>query len=519
MVTRWPISGSDRTEQSDPEDAIPGDLADLGTFSDVVALLDDHNVGGAIVDKGGIGPDGVIDPRRCRMLLGDRATADGIRNSGTIASDATVEVRDRSGAVEATLVLRARRPPDSSLVLVVEDDADSAQYYCDVLRSVGLEPITAFGAREAILLARERDFSLAIIDIRLPDGNGYEVCRTILSENRHSIPAALLMSGDPELRDSENISRVGAQGFIINPVEPAPLAQRALSAIDGHHAVGSSSTAHESAVVDIELQFFGRGVIERGGTEVPIPAGRGLEILATLAASCPSKVSSERLARFAWHERSNVSPNAVYTAVSRLRQYLTENQVDGLVGNDSDGYFLNIEPANIDLVGFLNEGAEVLRQSRPAEAELRAVLDRWQPIAFEVSKNPLVVHRVHQLHELRAQLSEALVVALIRSARYDAAAFLCRDLLSDDPWRESVWASLMVALYRAGRPNDALSAFADARQRLRSELGLDPGPGLRKLEMMVLTHDPALTRSDPPSVDLSLQSPPGAVHRSKQRPD
>jgi DNA-binding SARP family transcriptional activator len=109
-----------------------------------------------------------------------------------------------------------------------------------------------------------------------------------------------------------------------------------------------------------------------------------------------------------------------------------------------------------------------------------------------------------------AQLSEALAGAHINEQQYDTAAMVCRDLLDSDPWRESVWATLMVALYRAGRPNDALSAFADARRRLRNELGLDPGPSLRSLEMMVLTHDQALTAAAPPGVAASI----GAVRNA-----
>lgn len=60
------------------------------------------------------------------------------------------------------------------------------------------------------------------------------------------------------------------------------------------------------------------------------------------------------------------------------------------------------------------------------------------------------------------------------------------------PLRESLWEALAHALYRLGRQADALDALRAARRHLAEELGLDPGPGIQRLETMILTQDPAL---------------------------
>ena len=64
--------------------------------------------------------------------------------------------------------------------------------------------------------------------------------------------------------------------------------------------------------------------------------------------------------------------------------------------------------------------------------------------------------------------------------------------VADAPLRERRWGQLMLALYRAGRQGEALGAYQRARSLLADELGVDPGPDLRRLEAAIVAQDAAL---------------------------
>ena len=82
-------------------------------------------------------------------------------------------------------------------------------------------------------------------------------------------------------------------------------------------------------------------------------------------------------------------------------------------------------------------------------------------------------------------------------------------LVAEHPLRERLRGHLMVALYRSGRQAEALETMREGRHLLVDELGLEPGPELRRLEHMILAHDAALN-AERSSVGLGGQLPASA---------
>lgn len=91
-----------------------------------------------------------------------------------------------------------------------------------------------------------------------------------------------------------------------------------------------------------------------------------------------------------------------------------------------------------------------------------------------------------RLAELRSEAVERLAEARLALGRAEDAIPDLDAHVAVHPWREQAWVLLGLALYRAGRQGDALAVLRRARAALAEQLGVDPGPELRRLEADVL---------------------------------
>src|SRR6516164_7867692 len=85
------------------------------------------------------------------------------------------------------------------------------------------------------------------------------------------------------------------------------------------------------------------------------------------------------------------------------------------------------------------------------------------------------------------------------------------------PLRERRWAQLIVAAYRCGRQADALRAYQRCRTVLSGELGLEPGPELRRMEAAVLAQDSSLDWQ--PAAAAAVVPPDAASGAADPQPD
>ena len=117
----------------------------------------------------------------------------------------------------------SRRAVGEHRVLVVDDNRDAAYSLKLVLEILGYSVSFAFDARSAISCAREFRPTIAMLDIGLPDMDGYELALELRRQNPPPLLVAVTGRGEPE--DQDRAREVGFSHHIIKPVDFVVLQQ------------------------------------------------------------------------------------------------------------------------------------------------------------------------------------------------------------------------------------------------------------------------------------------------------
>lgn len=261
------------------------------------------------------------------------------------------------------------------------------------------------------------------------------------------------------------------------------------------------------------------------GEAVEIRRGIPRAIVVALVLRAREVVSAGALAELVWADAQPRNPvNALQLQVSYLRKRLGGGSAGQPVVTRPGGYALMVDDEDIDARRFeqLVRDAARLAPTDPVRSlDLwETALGLWRGAAFaDVLGEPFVVGEATRLEEMRLSAVEERNDVLLTLGRHAELVGELSGLVNEHPLRERLHAQLMLALYRAGRQADALRAFSRARAVLVDELGIDPGPELRRLEQQILTQDPELDWQPPvATVSVDVSSPPPASPVASARP-
>ena len=109
---------------------------------------------------------------------------------------------------------------------------------------------------------------------------------------------------------------------------------------------------------------------------------------------------------------------------------------------------------------------------------------------------PFAQIEIVRLEEARLAALESRIQADLALGRQAAVVGELKTLIAEHPHREHFRSQLMLALYRAGRPSEALTAYRDTWQTFTSDLGIDPCRA-RRLEQAILVETPRWTSGCP----------------------
>jgi predicted ATPase/DNA-binding SARP family transcriptional activator/tetratricopeptide (TPR) repeat protein len=230
------------------------------------------------------------------------------------------------------------------------------------------------------------------------------------------------------------------------------------------------------------------------GEVIDVGGPRPRALLAALALAGGRLVPADQLLDEVWHGEELDGRNRLQVHISRLRRVLGGDRIL----TKSGGYALQIPAGALDADRFdamAARGRAALHREDAAEAarQLGEALGLWrgEPLA-EFADAGFAQGVITRLGEARLAATEDMIEAELMLGHHGELTGRLEALVAAHPVRERLWGQLIVALYRCGRQADALAAYRRARTLLADELGVDPGPELRRLEAAVLAQDPEL---------------------------
>lgn len=249
----------------------------------------------------------------------------------------------------------------------------------------------------------------------------------------------------------------------------------------------------------MRFRVLGQLCLWNGTGWAPVRAAQQRQVLAVLLAEPRLTVSATQLVDELWGDSPpRTAVNTIQGYVMRLRRALGGDAGAELVTRDR-GYQLLVADEQVDSRLFeqlVDAGHRNLAAGRmdAAVGQLKAGLALWRgPALDDVPASPAVTAEAARLEQRRLTALAARLGADLALGRHADVVDELQGLVEMHPLREELRAHLMMALYRCGRRADALAVYREGRAVLVAELGMEPGPALRKLEAAVLADEPSLT--------------------------
>ncbi|MGH7391124.1 MAG: response regulator [Candidatus Rokuibacteriota bacterium] len=206
-------------------------------------------------------------------------------------------------------------------VLVVEDEPDVAELIRYNLAREGWEVTAVASGADGLRRARESRPDIILLDIMVPQLNGWEVCRRLKQDPGTQAIPIIMVTGRVEEGDKVLGLEMGADDYVTKPFSPRELIARVRAVIRRGKAGDTAERKHHLKAGDLEIDRH-RFEVRMQGHPVELTP-KEFELLAALVATPGRVFGREELLDLVWGRDGFVEPRTVDVHVARLRGKFT----------------------------------------------------------------------------------------------------------------------------------------------------------------------------------------------------
>lgn len=209
-------------------------------------------------------------------------------------------------------------------ILVVQDDVEATSVLQLYLEAESYEVLVAQNGADALDILRREEISLIILDVVLPDMNGYEITRNIRRDN--NVPIMILSAKDHEYDRILGLN-LGADDYLAKPFNPMELVARVNAAVRRFYRLGGAYSGGDVRKtisvgdINLELETF---TVKKRGAEIPLTSTE-FKILSKLM-NAPNRIfERDHLYESVTGDYLDSNSNTVNMHISKLREKIEDD--------------------------------------------------------------------------------------------------------------------------------------------------------------------------------------------------
>lgn len=213
-------------------------------------------------------------------------------------------------------------------IAVIEDDADLSFTIRLNLEREGYSVSTWVNGHEGLLGVQQGGFDFLVLDLNLPDLDGFTICRELRRNAATSSLPILMLTARASEQDRITGLELGADDYLTKPFSVRELLARIAAIL--RRAKGTDQDA--SVYDDGRLRIDGRTLrVYVAGEEVRL-AKKEMELLWMLVRNRPSVVSRDRILSEVWHMADDVETRTVDAHIRNLRKKIGKDRIRTVIG-------------------------------------------------------------------------------------------------------------------------------------------------------------------------------------------